>query len=483
MTQDKLNKKEEKKITSREEDYSQWYLDIVAEADLAENGPVRGTMIIKPYGYAIWERIQSFLDARFKDIGVKNAYFPMFIPEKFLKREEDHVEGFAPEVAVVTHAGGKKLEEPIVVRPTSETIMYDTFSNWVQSYRDLPLLINQWANVVRWEMRPRLFLRTTEFLWQEGHTVHETIDEADDFAKKMLGEYQRFAEDMMAIPVIPGVKSESEKFAGAFKTYTIEAMMQDGKALQFATSHNLGTNFAKVFNVSFLDRNGGREYGSQTSWGLSTRTIGGLIMAHSDDKGLVLPPRIAPIQVILTTIGHGKDTDMVNKKAKEIIEIFKSTNIRAEIDMRELRPGEKFYEWEKKGVPIRVELGPKDIANSQAILVRRDNGEKQSVPLDSLMEEVNLMLQDIQSGLYERALQNRISRTIKVDTWNEFTKAIEDGNFVLAHWSGDAEVEKQIKEETGATIRCIPFDQVKEEGMCIKSGKPSIGRVIFAKAY
>ena len=480
---DDKDKNEEKKITTRGEDYSQWYLDVIATADLAENGPVRGTMIIKPYGYAIWEHIQSILDVRFKELGVKNAYFPLLIPEKFLKREEDHVEGFSPEVAVVTHAGGKELEEPLVVRPTSETIMYDAFSNWIQSYRDLPLLINQWANVVRWEMRPRLFLRTAEFLWQEGHTVHETMEEADAFARQMLDVYRDFAENIMAIPVILGTKSESEKFAGAFRTYTIEAMMQDGKALQFATSHNLGTNFARVFDVSFLGRDGNRQYGSQTSWGLSTRTIGGLIMVHSDDKGLVLPPHLAPIQVVVTTIGHGENIGVVEQTAKEIAEAIQKVGVRVEIDVRELRPGEKFYEWEKKGVPVRIELGPKDIANGQAILVRRDSGNKQPVSIVSLAAEIVQLLEKIQTNLYERALQNRLAHTKKVDTWDEFVSAIEAGNFVLAHWCGDMEIEKQIKEKTGATIRCIPFDQTEESGVCVKSGRPSVGRVIFAKAY
>ncbi|MBU6214353.1 proline--tRNA ligase [Patescibacteria group bacterium] len=477
------DRNERKEITKRSEDYSQWYLDVIAAADLAENGPVRGTMIIKPYGYAIWERIQRILDEHFKELNIKNAYFPLFIPERLLKRETEHVEGFAPEVAVVTHAGGKKLEEPLVVRPTSETIMYETFSNWVQSYRDLPLLINQWANVVRWEMRPRLFLRTTEFLWQEGHTVHESMKEADAWARQMLSVYQYLAEQVMAIPVIPGIKSESEKFAGAFCTYTIEAMMQDGKALQFATSHNLGTNFAKVFNVSFLDRDGNRQYGSQTSWGLSTRTIGGLIMAHSDDKGLVLPPWLAPIQVVIITIGHADSTGVVEQKAREIAEELKKAGIRVEIDARQLRPGEKFYEWEKKGVPVRIELGPKDLANNEAILARRDGGEKVSIPVNFLARKINSLLADIQTNLYKKASQNMVSKIKKVDTWDEFSRAVEAGNFVLAHWCGDAEVEKQIKEETGATIRCIPFEQKAEDGECVKSGKPSVTRVIFAKAY
>ncbi len=474
----------EKKVTPRSEDYSQWYLDIISVADLADYGPVKGTMVIKPYGYALWEATQKVLDEKFKETGVQNAYFPMFIPEKLLKKEENHIEGFAPEVAVVTHAGGKKLDEPIVIRPTSETIMYDTFSKWIRSYRDLPLLINQWANVVRWELRTRLFLRTTEFLWQEGHTVHETEDEADTRARAMLEIYRDFAENYMAIPVIPGTKSESEKFAGALRTYTVEAMMQDGKALQYATSHNLGQNFSKAFDVKFLDRNNTEQFGWQTSWGLSTRTIGGLIMAHSDDKGLVLPPKIASIQAIITTIvPKEEEREMINKKAEELNSILKNAGIKSAVDVRDLRPGEKYYEWEKKGVPIRIELGPKDIANDGAMLVRRDTGEKTKVSLSELSESVKALLGEIQQNLFNRALEYQKAKTKIVDTWDEFTKAIEEGNFVLAHWSGEKDVEAKIKEETGATIRCIPFSQKEEVGECIKSGKPSSGRVIFAKSY
>ena len=483
MTKNTPDKNESKKITPRHKDYSQWYLDVIAAADLAENGPVRGTIIIKPYGYALWERIKNILDDRFKKLGVKNAYFPLFIPEKFLKKEAQHVEGFAPEVAVVTHAGGKKLKEPLILRPTSETIIYHTFSNWVQSYRDLPLLINQWANVVRWELRTRPFLRTTEFLWQEGHTAHITLEEADNFARKILDVYRDIAEKIMAIATVPGVKSESEKFAGAYNTYTIEAMMQDGKALQFATSHNLGENFAKVFDVSFLDEKGERQYASQTSWGLSTRTIGGLIMSHSDDKGLVLPPYIAPIQTVITIIGHGADAEQVIDRARIIMRKLSDAGIRCELDKRELRPGEKFYEWEKKGVPIRIELGPKDIKNNSAVLVRRDTGEKQTVPIASLPETVPTLLSTIQENLLARSKERLAMRTKIVDSWKDFVLAIDDNNFVLAHWCGGAEIEKQIKEETGATIRCIPFNQPEEAGVCIKSGKPSNRRVLFAKAY
>jgi prolyl-tRNA synthetase len=474
----------EKKITPRAEDYSQWYLDIVNVADLADYGPVKGTMVIKPYGYAIWESTQKVLDEKFKKTGVQNAYFPMLIPEKLLKREESHVEGFAPEVAVVTHAGGKKLDEPLVVRPTSETIMYEVFSGWIRSYRDLPLLINQWANVVRWELRTRLFLRTTEFLWQEGHTVHATEKEADERARMMLDIYKDFAENYMAIPVIPGTKSESEKFAGAFKTYCIEAIMQDGKALQFATSHNLGQNFAKVFNVKFLDENNTEQFGWQTSWGLSTRTIGALIMTHSDDKGLVLPPKIASLQAVITTIVPSeKEKENVTKKAQELVTLLENAGVRTKADIRDMRPGEKFFEWEKKGVPIRIELGPKDIANNSCVLVRRDTSEKKPVKLDVLVAEVEALLTDIQHSLFDKALAYKKAKTKVIDSWDEFVTAINEGNFVLAHWSGDASVEAQIKEETGATIRCIPFDQPEESGVCIKSGKPSQKRVVFAKAY
>ena len=484
MATDPKEKVVEKKITPRAVDYSEWYLDIISVADLADYGPVKGTMVIKPYGYAIWEATQKILDEKFKETGVENAYFPMLIPERLLHKEAQHVEGFAPEVAVVTHAGGKKLDEPLVIRPTSETIMYDVFSKWIRSYRDLPLLINQWANVVRWELRTRPFLRTTEFLWQEGHTVHETEEEAEARARQMLDIYRDFAENYIAIPVTPGMKTESEKFAGALRTYTIEAMMQDGKALQYATSHNLGQNFAKAFDVKFLDRNNTEQFGWQTSWGLSTRTIGGLIMAHSDDKGLVLPPKIASIQAVITTIASStKDLEVVTKKAEELDKLFKKAGIKSKTDTRDIRPGEKYFEWEKKGVPVRIELGPKDLANDSAVLVRRDTGEKTKASLDSLPTAVSKLLSDIQSNLYNRALEYNKAKTKTVDTWDEFVSAIDGGNFVLAHWSGEKDVEAAIKEATGATIRCIPFDQKKEIGKCIKSGKPSSGRVVFAKSY
>lgn len=478
------SKFEEKKITSRAEDYSQWYLDVIEAADLAENSPVKGCMIIKPYGYALWEKTQKILDEKFKLTGVQNAYFPMLIPEKLLKKEEDHVEGFSPEVAVVTHAGGKKLEEPLVLRPTSETIMYEVFSKWIRSHRDLPLLINQWANVIRWEMRTRLFLRTTEFLWQEGHTVHSTEKEAEERALMMLNIYKDFAENYMAIPTIPGKKSESEKFAGAKGTYTIETMMQDGKALQFATSHNLGQNFAKAFDVTFLDESSNRQYGWQTSWGLSTRTIGGLIMTHSDDKGLVLPPKIASVQIVIVPIIPKEwDKQLVEEESQNIFSNLTSAGFSVKLDNREIRPGEKYYEWEKKGVPLRVEIGPKDIAANSVMVVRRDTGEKKVVLIPELKENVSNILELIQSNLFEQAKNRLVNNIVLVDTWDEFTKAIEEGKFVKAHWSGDTEVETQIKEETGATVRCFPLDEKEEEGFCIKSGKPSKIRVIFAKSY
>ncbi len=475
---------EEKSITSRAEDYNQWYLDIIEVADLAEHAPVKGCMIIKPYGYALWEKTQRILDEAFKKTGVQNAYFPLFIPEKLLKREEAHVEGFAPEVAMVTHAGGKKLEEPLVVRPTSETIMYDVFSRWIRSHRDLPLLINQWANVVRWEMRTKLFLRTTEFLWQEGHTVHATYEEADERARMMLDIYKDFAENYMAIPVIPGQKSESEKFAGAHATYTCEAMMQDGKALQFATSHNLGQNFAKVFDVTFLDDQSTKQYGWQTSWGLSTRTIGGLIMTHSDDKGLVLPPKIASIQVVIIPIIPKEwDAELVTEETRALAENLITAGISVHIDKRDIRPGEKFYEWEKKGVPVRIEIGPKDIAANTVVVARRDTSEKKVFPLTNIAEEIPALLDTIQADMLMRAKAYREEKTVSVDTWDAFVEKIEAGNFVLAHWCGDVKVEAEIKELTGATIRCIPFEQPEEEGVCIKSGKPSHKRVVFAKSY
>lgn len=479
----KQDKGAEKAITPRSKDYSEWYQDVVEQAEMAEHSPVRGCMVIKPYGYAIWELMQKDLDARFKAKDVQNAYFPLFIPESFLKREAQHVEGFAPEVAVVTHAGGQKLDEPLVVRPTSETIMYDVFSRWIHSYRDLPLKINQWANIVRWEMRTRLFLRTTEFLWQEGHTVHQTEDEAGDFTKQMLDVYRQFAEEIMAIPVIPGQKTDSEKFAGAVRTYCIEAMMGDGKALQFGTSHMLGQNFAKVFNVKFLDADGQEKYGWQTSWGVSTRLIGGLIMAHGDDKGLVLPPKLAPYQIVIIPIGvTPEDVEASQSKAQEIADQLKEAGVRVKIDARDMRPGPKFFEWEKKGVPIRVEIGPKDLASGSVMTVRRDTAAKQTLTEEGLIEALQEMLDQIQKNLYQKALNFRLEHTLEADDYEKFKKEVE-GNFVLSHWCGSAECEAKVKEETKATIRCIPFGQSKTSGKCIYCGKKSDTVVIFAKAY
>ena len=473
------------KITTREENFPKWYLDVIESADLAEHSPVKGCMVIKPNGYAIWENMQKILDKNFKESGVENAYFPLFIPESFLKKEAEHVEGFSPELAIVTHAGGEKLSEPLVVRPTSETIMYATFSKWISSYRDLPLLINQWANVVRWELRPRLFLRTVEFLWQEGHTAHASEKEADDRAREMLEVYKKFSEEYLALPVIVGQKSESEKFAGAKITYTAEAMMQDGKALQMGTSHNLGQNFAKAFDVKFLDEKNQEQFVWQTSWGVSTRLIGALIMAHSDDKGLVLPPKIAPIQVVITCIFKDSDEESrVVKYAKEIENELKNRNISVKIDQRDLRPGEKFFEWEKRGVPVRIEIGPKEV-DSHMIVYRRDTSEKESlnIPIETCANKIVKLLENIQTNLFERALKFRDEKIINVDSLEEFIKEIEKGNFVCAHWSGEKETELKIKEETGATIRCLPFDMKIDTGKCVYSGKPSNGRVIFAKAY
>ena len=480
----KQEKFKEKKITSRQEDYSQWYLDVISVADLAEHSSVKGCMIIKPHGYAIWENIKSVLDKKIKETGVENAYFPIFIPQSFISKEADHIEGFSPECAVVTHAGGKKLDEPLVVRPTSETIIYDAYSKWISSYRDLPLLINQWANVVRWEMRPRLFLRTTEFLWQEGHTVHETEKEAEERTRQMLTIYQDLVEEYLAIPVIPGIKSESEKFAGADYTYTIEAMMQDGKALQSGTSHMLGQNFAKAFNIEFLGRDEKKHYPWQTSWGLSTRIIGALIMAHSDDKGLVLPPKIAPTQVVIIPIWNSDvEKDLVIKKVNEIVEKIKG--IRVKVDERDMRPGPKFFEWEKKGIPIRIEIGPTEIKDKKILITRRNVDDKIKMDEEKVdIKSINKVLDDIQDKMFDKANKFQKENTYKVDDWDEFKKIIKDkGGFIKAHWCDNEKCEAKIKEETKATIRCIPFDQKKEKGKCIFCGGESNQRAIFAKAY
>lgn len=476
-----------REITKREEDYSTWYSDVIEAAGLAEHAPVRGCMIIKPYGYAIWENIQAVMDAMLKKLGVENAYFPIFIPESFLKREAEHVEGFAPELAVVTHGGGKKLEEPLVVRPTSETIIYDAFSNWIQSYRDLPMLINQWANVVRWEMRPRLFLRTSEFLWQEGHTAHATAEEAEQYALMILQDvYKKFVEEFLAMPVLTGKKSEKEKFAGAKQTFCMEALMQDGKSLQAGTAHDLSDNFARSFNVNFLDKDGQQKFVYQTSWGVSTRLIGGIIMSHSDDTGLVLPPKIAPTQIIITPIFKSEDDDSVTEAKK--LETILSQTFRVKTDLRStMRPGEKYYEWERKGVPLRLEIGPKDLSVGQCVLARRDTGEKTVCKLADVSMTAESLLNDIQNNLFTKAVQRRELSNQMVDTWADFKTAIERGGYVYAHWCETTECEVAIKEETKATTRLHPFDGVIENGdhVCIHCGKksPSNKRWIFNKAY
>jgi len=462
-----------------------WYQKLVIEAGLADYSPVRGCMVIKPYGYALWENIQKVIDARIKETGHQNAYFPMLIPEEFLRREKQHVEGFSPELAVVTVAGGKKLQEPLVVRPTSETIIYDSFSKWIHSWRDLPMLINQWANVVRWEMRTRLFLRTTEFLWQEGHTAHATEQEAEDEALKMLGVYKEFAEHYLALPVIDGQKSEAEKFAGAQTTYTVEAMMKDKKALQAGTSHNLGQNFAKAFHITFMDDKQQERHVWQTSWGVSTRLIGAIVLAHSDEKGLVLPPRIAPIQAVIVPIYKtDEEKQSVIAKAREIAKKLSALAVKVD-EREEVTPGFKYNDWELKGVPLRIEVGPKDIEKKQVVCVRRDSKEKLFVADADVVKTVPELLEKIQSSLYGRALAFMKENTKAVETYDELKDIVRrDGGFVRAHWCGDGACEKRIKEETKATLRCIPFAEKEESGECIVCGKKTKGkRVIFAKAY
>lgn len=474
-----------KGITKRSVDYSRWYLDVISAAKLADYAPVKGCMVIRPNGYAIWENMRDILDRMFKETGHENAYFPLFIPESFIKKEAEHVEGFAPECAVVTHGGGKKLEEPLIVRPTSETIIWAMYKDWIQSYRDLPLLINQWANVVRWELRTRLFLRTMEFLWQEGHTAHATEEEAEKEALTILEIYKNFAENYMAMPVITGMKTEKERFAGAVRTYTIEAMMQDRRALQAGTSHNLGQNFAKAFDVKFQDEKGELQYVWATSWGVSTRLIGALIMTHSDDNGLIVPPRLAPMEVVIVPIWTGDEEK--NKILAQINQVTKDWkgSIKFKVDDREqYRPGWKFNEWEKMGVPIRIEWGPRDMENNQAVMVRRDTGEKQSVAQSALKETTKKLLEEIQNNLYNRALEFREKHTYICDDYTKFKKDIEEiGGFYLIHWCGSRACEDRLQEETKATIRCIPFDQMKESGKCLLCGNSSEGRVIAAKAY
>lgn len=471
------------KIAKRSEDYSRWYGDVIAAAQLADYSPVKGCMVIRPNGYAIWEKIQRTLDDLFKATGHVNAYFPLFIPESFLKKEAEHVEGFAPECAVVTHGGGEKLEEPLVVRPTSETIIWSCYRDWIQSYRDLPLLINQWANVVRWEMRTRLFLRTTEFLWQEGHTAHATEAEAREEAYKMLGVYKQFAENTMAMPVLTGEKTPAQKFAGARHTYCIEAMMQDKRALQSGTSHDLGQNFAKAFDVRFQNEQGQLEYVWATSWGVSTRLIGGLIMTHSDDKGLVLPPALAPTQVVFVPI-LTKEPETVLAATRELADRVRPV-ASVQVDERtNVSPGWKFNDWEQRGVPIRLEVGPKDIAKKQVVLVRRDTGAKEFVPQETLPEVIQTTLQTMQQDLFNRAKALREDNTLQMDDYKEFQEFFADNcAFVKAHWCESADCEAQVQEHNKVTIRCVEFDRPKELGACIVCGKPSPGRVVFAKAY
>ncbi|WP_287373219.1 proline--tRNA ligase [Prosthecochloris sp.] len=478
------------KITSRETDYSQWYIDLVRSAKLADYSDIRGCMVIRPNGYAIWEKMQAALDRMFKETGHVNAYFPLFIPESYIQKEADHIEGFAPECAVVTHGGGEELTEKLYVRPTSETVIWASYKKWIQSYRDLPLLINQWANVVRWEMRTRLFLRTAEFLWQEGHTAHASLEEAQEEVLRMINVYKTFAEEYMALPVIMGRKTESEKFAGADETWCIEAMMQDKKALQAGTSHNLGQNFAKAFDCQFQTKEGKLEYVWATSWGVSTRLIGALIMAHSDDKGLVLPPKLASRQVVIIPILRG-DKQAVIEKAHSICEELKKSGIHAFVDDSEQNsPGWKFAEYELQGIPVRLEIGPRDISNNICIAARRDTGEKQKLVLDEkLASSIASLLETIQQSMFEQALDFRESNTFEVASYDEFKSLIDKG-FIVAHWDGTEETEAKIKEETKATIRVLPetpdfIDRysINEPGACIYSGKPSKRKVVFAKSY
>ena len=490
-----------KEITSRNEDYSQWYNDLVIKGSLADYSAVRGCMIIKPYGFALWENMRDALDKMFKDTGHSNAYFPLFVPKSLFEAEEKNAEGFAKEVAVVTHYRLKsdpdnkgklivdpdaKLEEELVVRPTSEAIIWNTYKNWIQSYRDLPLLINQWANVVRWEMRTRLFLRTTEFLWQEGHTAHASSEEAVEEAVRMLHVYADFAENWMAVPVIRGVKSESERFAGAVNTYCIEALMQDGKALQAGTSHFLGQNFAKAFDVTFSDKNNKLEHVWATSWGVTTRLIGALVMVHGDDQGLILPPKIAPFQVVIVPIYKGPEQKiMIDEKVKSLVNQLKAAGVRVKYDDNDnARPGWKFAEYELKGVPIRLAVGARDIENNQVELARRDTKEKKSISMDGLAEHIVKLLDEVQQNMYNNALRYRDEHITPANTWEEFEKILnEKGGFVSAHWDGTAETEEKIKDLTKATIRCIPLNNPKESGKCVLTGKPSDQRVLFAQAY
>ena len=488
-----------KNLTKRSEDYSKWYNELVINADLAENSGVRGCMVIKPYGFSIWEKMQAELDRMFKETGHQNAYFPLFIPKSYFSKEASHVDGFAKECAIVTHyrlredgKGGvevdpdAKLEEELIVRPTSETIIWDTYRKWIQSYRDLPLLINQWANVVRWEMRTRLFLRTTEFLWQEGHTAHATKQEAIEETEQMVNIYAEFVEDYMAVPVIKGLKTESERFAGAEETYCIEALMQDGKALQAGTSHFLGQNFAKAFDVKFTAKDGKQDYVWATSWGVSTRLMGALIMTHSDDKGLVLPPKLAPDQVVIVPIYRNDEQfELVSEVAKEVMKELRAKGVRVKFDNRDTyKPGWKFNEYELKGVPVRLAIGPRDVENGTLELARRDTLTKESISRDDVVSIVVDLMDEIQKNLYNKAASFRTEKTTEVVTYDEFKELLNTkGGFILAHWDGTAETEELIKKETKATIRCIPLDTKLEKGTCMVSGKPSNQKVLFAKAY
>lgn len=486
-------------MPKRSENYSEWYNELVKRADLAENSAVRGCMVIKPYGFAIWEKMQRALDDMFKATGHQNAYFPLFVPKSFLEKEEEHAEGFAKECAVVTHyrlknnPQGKglivdensRLEEPLIIRPTSEAVIWNTYKNWIQSWRDLPLLINQWANVVRWEMRTRIFLRTAEFLWQEGHTAHATREEAIEETEKMLGVYADFAENWLALPVVQGAKTPNERFAGAEETLCIEGLMQDGKALQCGTSHFLGQNFAKSFDVQFTNKEGKLEYAWATSWGVSTRLMGALIMAHSDDNGLVLPPRLAPIQVVIIPI-YRKEEELakISEKALPVLAALKAKGISVKYDDDDKqRSGWKFNEYELKGVPVRLALGMRDLENNTIEIARRDTLTKETVSIEGIVDFVGNLLEEIQRNIYRKALKFREENTFKIDTWDEFKAQIEKGGFILAHWDGTSETEEAIKAETKATIRCVPFDSVEEIGKCVYSGKESKRRVLFARAY
>ena len=493
------DKKLVEQITPMEEDFAQWYTDVVKKAELCDYSSAKGFMIIRPAGYALWENYMAILDRMFKETGHQNAYFPLLIPKSFLSREADHVEGFAKECAVVTHYRLKndpegngvvvdpeaRLEEELVIRPTSETIIWNTYKNWIHSYRDLPLLINQWANVFRWEMRTRMFLRTAEFLWQEGHTAHATKEEAEKEARKMLDVYADFAENYMAVPVIKGVKSANERFAGALDTFTIEAMMQDGKALQSGTSHFLGQNFAKAFDVTFMNKENKPEYVWATSWGVSTRLMGALIMTHSDDNGLVLPPKLAPIQVVIVPIYKNEEgLKRISEHVEPLVKELRSKGVSVKYDDADnKRPGFKFADYEVKGVPVRLAIGERDLENGTVELMRRDTLEKETLPLEGIADHIVKELDDIQTALFNRALELRKSRTIEVDSYDEFKKRIEDGVFILAHWDGTPETEEKIKEATKATIRCIPFEGDETPGVCMVTGKPSARRVLFARSY